>query len=101
MNHNLLLRRIFSEGDQMVASPVPGEAPSAMSNAPVLTEPENNPGQDIYSLYPDLAQIDITSACDLAEYFSQMCEDEQNNAALEKQAQMVPSLRNQNTPNEF
>ena len=85
----------------MVAPPVPGEAPSAVSNAPVITEPENNPGQDIYSLYPDLSQIDITSACNLAEYFNQLCEDEKNNAAMEQQSQMVPSLKNQNTPEEF
>ena len=85
----------------MVGSPVPGEAPSAMSNAPVITEPENNPGNDIYSLYPDLAEVDITSACNLAEYFQQLCEDEKNNAALEQQAQNVPSLKNVDTPEEF
>lgn len=100
MNHKELLRRIF-EDDSAVASPVPGEAPSAVSTDPVITEPENNPDQDIYSLYPDLANIDITSACSLAEYFSQMCEDERTNAEMEQQAQMVPSVSKVDTPDEF
>ena len=101
INHKALLNNIFREGDQMVSSPVPGEAPSNMSNSPVLTEPENDPGLDIYSLYPDLTNVDITSPCDLAEYFAQVCEDEKNNAALEQQAQNVPSLRSVGTPDEF
>ena len=99
MNHTLLLKRIF-EGGQ-IAEPIPGEAPSTVSTAPVITEPENNPGQDIYSLYPDLSQVDITSPCNLVEYFSQLCEEERNNAALEQQAQTVPSLKNIDTPDEF
>lgn len=100
MNHRALLRRIF-EDDGAVASPVPGEAPSSVSTQPVLTEPENNPGQDIYSLYPDLANIDITSACSLAEYFAQMCEDERANAEMEQQQQLVPSMSKVGTPDEF
>ena len=100
MNHKALLRRIF-EDDGAIGSPVPGEAPSSMSMQPVLTEPENNPGQDIYSLYPDLANIDVTSTCSLAEYFAQMCEDERANAEMEQQAQMVPSMAQVDTPNEF
>ena len=100
MNHAALLRRIF-EDDGVVDSPVPGEAPSTVSTEPVITEPENNPGQDIYSLYPDLANIDITSACSLAEYFAQMCEDERANAEMEQQNQLVPSAANIDTPDEF
>ena len=100
MNHKALLRRIFENGDA-IASPVPGEAPSSVSMSPVLTEPENNPGQDIYSLYPDLSNIDITSACSLAEYFAQMCEDERTNAEMEQKAQMVPSASKVDTPDEF
>jgi hypothetical protein len=104
LDHSKLIKNIF-EAD-VVASPVPGEAPSAVSSSPVITEPENDPGSkegpDIYSLYPDLVNIDITHPCDVASYFNQMCEDEKNNAALEQQqAKNVPSIKDIDTPDEF
>lgn len=98
--HKSLLKNILGEGTD-VASAIPGEAPSAVSTDPVITEPTNPQGIDIYSLYPDLTDVDITSPCNLVDYFSSLCDDEAANAEYEKQVQIVPSLAQQDTDSEF
>lgn len=99
--HKHLINSILFEGMD-VASPVPGEAPSQVSNQPVITEP-TNAGQapDLYELYPDLASVDVTSACTLADFFAGMCEQEQQAQQMQQQAQVVPSVAAMNTPQEF
>ena len=100
MNHRQLLKRIISE-DGVVASPIPGEAPSQVSDQPVITEPTNNPSTEdlpsLYDLYPDLANVDVSSACTLADFFASMCETEQ----VQKDQELVPSASAVGTPEEF
>ena len=98
--HKNLLKSILGEGTD-IASPIPGEAPSAVSTDPLITEPTNPQGADIYSLYPDLADVDISSPCNLVDYFSSLCDAEAENAEYEKQVEMVPSLGQQDTESEF
>lgn len=115
--HKLLIKKLLREGG-MVGSPVPGEAPSAMSGGAVLTEPQNNPdpnaGQmpmdpaamqqqmpSLYDLYPDLMQIDPTDATSLAQYFTMVAQQQQQQAQMAQQTQMVPSYGAQGTPQEF
>lgn len=102
--HHAILDKILSE-DPVVASPIPGEAPSAMSNQPVITEPSNDSSQSetpsIYDLYPELVNVDITSACTLADYFASLCEEEQSAIEAQQQNELVPSLGAINTPDEF
>lgn len=95
------LRRIFHE-DVGVASAIPGEAPSQVSDQPVITEPSNGAGTDsIYELYPDLAQVDISSPCTLADFFASLCEEDQQNQAAAAQAKIVPSMTAVDTQDEF
>lgn len=100
--HQDRIRRIFCEGMD-VAPPIPGEAPSQVSNQSVITEPTNagGDGSSIYELYPDLANVDITSACTLADFFASLCEEEQASNQVQQQSELVPSLAATNTPNEF
>lgn len=110
--HKTLIRRLLQENPS-VGSPVPGEAPSAMSNQPVLTEPTNVPGQPmnpqmaagpqptLYDLYPDLMNINPQDPCSLADYFATMCEQMQQQMQMQQQTAMVPSYAAQGTPNEF
>lgn len=100
--HQALIQKIFFEGMD-VASPVPGEAPSQVSTQPVITEPTNagGDGSSIYELYPDLANVDITSACTLADFFASLCEEEQTANQVKQQSELVPSLASVDTPNEF
>ena len=101
MNHRKLISSIFREGMD-VASAIPGEAPSQVSNQPVITEPANGGGTDsIYDLYPDLANVDISSPCTLADYFASLCEEDQQTRAAQEQAKTVPSIAAIDTPNEF
>lgn len=99
--HSVILSRIFREGTD-VASAVPGEAPSQVPTQPVITEPSNGAGtESIYDLYPDLAQVDITSPCTLADFFASMCEADQQQKTAQAQAQIVPSSAAIDTPQEF
>lgn len=89
-----------------IDSPIPGEAPANVPDEPVVTEPapvSDNSEQniDIYELYPDLANIDITSPCALADYFATVCENYQADAENQMRSQVVPSLKDMDTPEEF
>lgn len=93
------LVRIFGEGAD-VTSAIPGEAPTQMSTQPVITEPAGG-SNSIYDLYPDLANVDITSPCTLADFFASACEMSQQEQSAKAQAKIVPSMSAVNTPSEF
>lgn len=105
MFHKNLLDYIVFEGTA-VGPQSPGEAPTQMANGSVLTEPDNgsstggNP-PDLYQLYPDLAQLDVTNPMVLAQYFAQVAQQMQQQMQMQQQQAMVPSLGAVNTPNEF
>lgn len=94
---NRLKRILLSESEE-VREPVPGEAPVAMSSQQVVTEPapsaETVSGTDIYSLYPELRNVDITSPCELADFFASACEDERVEAEQELRSDLVGSQNN-------
>lgn len=103
--HKYIINKAILEST--VAPPIPGEAPANVSNQPVITEPNNSQqsgpdnGQipaNIYELYPDLVQIDITSPCTLADYFAEMCESQQQQ---NQNVEFVPSMQAKNTSDEF
>lgn len=104
MFHKRMLDRILAE-DAVVTSAVPGEAPGEVAVEPVITEPTNNPeeanGFNIYDLYPDLIDVDVTSPCTLVDYFQSLCDSEIENQEFETQAKFVPSMKSQDTPEEF
>lgn len=104
------LHRLLLHEATAVDQPVPGEADAAVPTEPVITEPEPAPDEadaqdqnapDIYELYPDLASVDITSPCTLADYFATLCESQQTDQAAQDQADVVPALGDMDTPEEF
>lgn len=104
--HKQLIRKILSEAP-VVDAPVPGEAESEVPVGNVITEPQNNPAgsnqetPSLFEIYPELAQMDPTNACALADYFATMCETQQTQQQVAQQTETVPSYAAQNTPAEF
>ena len=96
-----IIRRVLVEGQDVVGSAIPGEAPGRMNPQPVLTEPDNGGGVDLYGLYPELSQVDPQDPCALADFFAQVCETQHQTVQAQQQTSVVPSLKNINTPNEF
>lgn len=90
---------------------VPGEAPAALPVEPLLTEPDLNSAEDsentqedsidIYELYPDLANVDISSPCTLADFFATLCESDMENQEAEERSIYVPSVNKLGSSQEF
>lgn len=71
-----LRSRILNEDETFAPTPIPQE--------PVIMEPQTGEDSDdsdegimpdIYDLYPNLAEIDITDPCSLADFFATVCEE--------------------------
>ena len=91
------------------AAVVPGEAPGGEEglSGNILAEPgqndsgENEEMPNIYELYPDLESVDVTSPCNLADFFASLCEEDMADKEESERSTYVPSLNDLDSEEEF
>lgn len=97
---NFLKQQILRENSGLAPAPMP-EEPVLMEPDSGADEMDNIPNVDIFELYPDLVNVDITCPCTLSDFFASLCELKMSSDEQAEREEMVPSLADMDSEEEF